>query len=145
MAASAQRRTFEPHTHAVSREQIREYAQAVGETNPLHLDVEAARAAGHHDLVAPPMFAVVYCGPAIERALFDPDLSIDFAMLLHSGQAFEWGPLVLAGDEITTEVELAERYERIGMTFYVLASHSRNQRGEEVCRGTWTEVVRGRG
>ena len=43
-------------TYAVGREKIREYALAVGETNPLHLDLEAARAAGHADLVAPPMF-----------------------------------------------------------------------------------------
>jgi hypothetical protein len=45
----------------VGREKVREYAHAVGETNPLPLDVEAARAAGYRDLVAPPMFAVVYC------------------------------------------------------------------------------------
>src|ERR1700689_1744571 len=117
---------YEPVTYAVGREKIREYAHAVGETNPLHLDLAAARAAGHADLVAPPMFAVVYCAAAIEAALFDPDLAIDFEMLLHSGQEFEWGPLVVAGDEITTAVSLAEVSERIGMTFYVLASQSRN-------------------
>lgn len=135
---------FEPCVYAVGREKIREYARAVGETNPLHLDLDAARAAGHADLVAPPMFAVVYSAPALEAALFDPRLQIDFAMLLHGGQAFEWGPLVIAGDEITTELSLAERYERIGMTFYVFESRSRNQRGEQVCLGRWTEVVRGR-
>ena len=51
---------YEPVRYAVGREKIREYARAVGETNPVHLDVEAARAAGYADLVAPPMFAVVY-------------------------------------------------------------------------------------
>ncbi|MGD1052056.1 MAG: MaoC family dehydratase N-terminal domain-containing protein, partial [Solirubrobacteraceae bacterium] len=45
-------RTFEPHTYAVGREKIREFARAVGESDPLHLDLEAARAAGHRDLVA---------------------------------------------------------------------------------------------
>jgi acyl dehydratase len=50
----------------------------------------------------------------------------------------------VAGDEITTAVSLAEVSERIGMTFYVLASQSRNQRGELVCAGRWTEVVRPR-
>jgi acyl dehydratase len=144
MASDAKAPAPAPHTYAVGREKIREYARAVGETNPLHLDLDAARAAGHQDLVAPPMFAVVYCASAIEEALFDPEIGIDFEMLLHSGQEFEWGPLVLAGDEIATSVELAEVYERIGMTFYVLASQSRNQRGEVVCSGRWTEVVRPR-
>ena len=38
---------YEPTLYAVGREKIKEYARAVGETNPLHLDVEAARAAGN--------------------------------------------------------------------------------------------------
>jgi acyl dehydratase len=144
MASETQAPAPAPHTYVVGREKIREYAHAVGETDPLHLDLDAARAAGHSDLVAPPMFAVVYCAAAIEQALFDPEIGIDFEMLLHSGQEFEWGPLVVAGDEITTTVALAEVYERIGMTFYVLASQSHNQRGELVCSGRWTEVVRPR-
>ena len=52
-------------TYAIGREKVREYAYAVGESEPLYLDVEAARAAGYADVVAPPMFAAVYCGPAI--------------------------------------------------------------------------------
>jgi acyl dehydratase len=135
---------FAPHTYAVGREKVREYARAVGETDPLHLDLAAARAAGHPDLVAPPMFCVVYCAPAIEEALFAPELEIDFAMLLHSAQEFSWGPLVHAGDEITTEATLAEVSERIGMRFYSFETRSANERGEEVCRGRWTEVVRPR-
>ena len=51
-------KTYEPVAYAVGREKIREYASAVGETNPLHHDLEAARAAGYSDLVAPPMFTV---------------------------------------------------------------------------------------
>ena len=70
---------------------MREYAHAVGETNPLHLDLEAARAAGHADLVAPPMFAVVYTSPAIGPALFDPEVGIDFARMVHGAQEFAWG------------------------------------------------------
>jgi acyl dehydratase len=137
-------RTFEPHTYAVGREEIGAYALAVGETNPLYLDPDAARGAGHRDLVAPPMFAVVYCSSAIQQALFDPAVGIDFAMLVHGAQEFEWGPLVLAGDEITTQVAVAEIHERLGMAFYVFESRSTNQLGAEVCRGRWTQIVRPR-
>ena len=45
--AKAVGKQYEPVQYAVGREKIREYARAVGETNPLHLDVEAARAAGY--------------------------------------------------------------------------------------------------
>jgi acyl dehydratase len=136
-------RVFPAHDYAVGREKIREYARAVGETNPLHLDLEAARGAGHADLVAPPMFVVVYASAAFEAAMHDDELAIDFAMLLHVGQEFEWGELVIAGDEITTEISLEEISERLGMRFYAFHSRSSSQRGE-VCRGIWTVIVRPR-
>ena len=60
VSSSAIGKTYDPVTYAVGREKVREYAAAVGETNPLHHDVQAARAAGYADVVAPPMFAVVY-------------------------------------------------------------------------------------
>ncbi len=136
-------KTYGPITYAVGREKIREYAHAVGETNPLHLDLEAAHAAGHRDLVAPPMFAVVYSSPVLMPALFDPEIGLDFARMVHGAQEFAWGPLVLAGDEITTEAELVSQDERAGMAFFVFETRSANQDGERVCTGTWTNIVRG--
>jgi acyl dehydratase len=135
-------KSYEPSTYAVGREKVREYARAVGETNPLHLDVEAARAAGHADVVAPPMFAVVYAMPAIAAGLFDPEVGIEFARLVHARQDFAWGPLVVAGDEITTSVTVTDVSERRGNGFFVFESVSVNGRGETVCTGTWANVVR---
>src|SRR3954452_23815143 len=110
-------KTYPPTLYAVGREKIKEYARAVGETNPLHLDHEAARAAGYADVVAPPMFAVVYCSAAIAPSYFVPGLEIDFARLVHAGQEFKWGPLVVAGDEITTVVSVKSVEHRAGNGF----------------------------
>jgi acyl dehydratase len=140
---SAIGKRYEPIVYAVGREKIREYASAVGETNPLHFDVDAARAAGYADVVAPPMFVVVYAGRAVGPAIFDPDVGINFAMMVHGGQEFRWGPLVVAGDEITTTTTVKDIAERGGMEFYVFESVSENQTGETVCTGTWTNIVRG--
>jgi len=140
---SAVGKRYPPTTYAVGREKIREYAHAVGETNPLHLDLEAARAAGHRDLVAPPMFAVVYAAPAVTPALFDPEVGIHYSRLVHGGQDFRWGPLVVAGDEITTEVSVKAISQRDTMGFFTFESVSTNQDGEQVCVGTWTNIVRG--
>lgn len=129
-------------TYAVGREKVREYAHAVGETDPLHHDPEAARAAGFADVVAPPMFAAVYCGPAIGPAILDPAVGIDFARMVHGAQAFTWAEPVVAGDEITTEAELEEASERGGMRFFVFKTRSVNQRGELVSEGRWTNIVR---
>jgi acyl dehydratase len=136
-------KTWGPVTYAVGREKIREYAHAVGETNRLHLDPDAARAAGHADVVAPPMFAVVYTSPVIGPAMLDPEVGMDFSRMVHGAQEFTWGPLVVAGDEVTTEVELADRSERGGMEFFVFESRSDNQSGERVSTGQWTCIVRG--
>jgi acyl dehydratase len=143
MNTSAVGKTFAPTVYAVGREKIREYAHAVGETNPLHLDPEAARAAGYRDVVAPPMFCVVYSSPSVAPALFDPDVGINFAMMVHGGQEFVWGPLVVAGDEVTTTVTVKSIEQRAGNGFYVFESQSVNQDGETVCTGTWTNIVRG--
>jgi acyl dehydratase len=136
-------KTFPPTVYAVGREKIREYAHAVGETNPLHLDPEAARAAGYADVVAPPMFCVVYSSPSMAPAIFDPEVGMNFAMMVHGGQEFEWGKPVVAGDEITTEATVKSISERDGKAFYEFESVSTNQNGERVCRGTWTNIVRG--
>ena len=136
-------KTFPTTTYAVGREKIKEYALAVGETNPLHLDHEAARKAGYADVVAPPMFAVVYSAPAMAPAIFDQDVGMNFALMVHGGQEFRWGPLVVAGDEIETEVPVKSIEERDGRGYYVFESVSKNQRGETVCVGTWTNIVRG--
>ena len=140
---SAVGKTFAPVTYAVGREKIREYARAVGETDPVYLDVDAARAAGYADLVAPPMFAVVYCGPSIWPAIMDPEIGIDFAHMVHGAQEFRWGAPVVAGDEITTEARVLDISERAGLGFFVFETRSVNQDGTDVCTGTWTNIVRG--
>lgn len=136
-------KTWGPAVYAVGREKIKEYAHAVGEGNPVHLDHEAARAAGYADVVAPPMFAVVYSAPAMGPVLFDPDVAMNFAAMVHGGQEFVWGPPVVAGDELTTNVECKSIEARDGKGFYVFESVTTNQRGETVCTATWTNIVRG--
>jgi acyl dehydratase len=136
-------KTYPPFEYEVGREKIREYAFAVGEQDPVHHDGAAAQAAGFRNVVAPPMFAVVYSAGAVAPAILDPEVGINFARMLHGSQEFEWDEPVCAGDTITTETTLEDLYERTGMEFYVFKSVSKNQDGNEVVRGTWTNIVRG--
>jgi acyl dehydratase len=136
-------KTYPPFEYEVGREKIREYAFAVGEHNPVHHDREAAKSAGYRNVVAPPMFAVVYSTGSVAPAILDPEVGINFARMLHGSQEFEWGEPVCAGDTISTETTLEDLYERTGMEFFVFKSVSKNQDGQEVVRGTWTNIVRG--
>jgi len=129
--------------YAVGREKVREYAHAVGETNPLYLDLEAARAAGYADVLAPPMFVVVYSSAPFMTALFDPELEIDFARLVHGAQEFSWEQPVVAGDEITTTLTVANIVEGAGLRRDTFETVSVNQRGETTCTGNWSTIIRG--
>ena len=136
-------KTYPPFEYEVGREKIREYANAVGETNPVYTDREAAKAAGFRDVVAPPMFAVVYSAGAMGPAVLDPELAINFMMMLHGSQEFVWSEPVCAGDTITTTATVKDLREEDGRRFYVFESVSINQDGKETVRGTWTNIVRG--
>jgi acyl dehydratase len=141
--ADAVGKQYPPATYEVGREKIREYANAIGATNPVHHDREAALAAGFRDVVAPPMFCVVYSAPAMGPAIVDPDVGMNLMAMVHGGQEFVWGEPVCSGDEITTTATVTEIYEQDGKGFYVFESVSTNQDGAEVVRGTWTDIVRG--
>jgi acyl dehydratase len=129
-------------TYLVGREKIREYASAIGEQAPICHDVEAAKAAGYADVVAPPMFAAVYSWQAMAPAVLDPDVGIDFSRMVHGGQEFTWHEPVVAGDEITTEAEFTNQAKQGELNVFTFTSRSVNQRGELVCEGTWTNIVR---
>jgi len=133
---------YPPFEYEVGREKVREYANAVGESDPVHHDPEAARAAGFRNVVAPPMFCVVYSAGAMGPAILDPEIGINLMLMVHGGQEFQWGEPVCAGDTITTTARLADVSEKNGMTFYVFESESKNQEGQTTVKATWTNIVR---
>ena len=130
-------------TYEVGAEKIREFADAIDAPNPVHRDHEAAKAAGFRDLVAPPMFCVVYSARAMGPAILDPEVGINLAAMLHGSQQFEWDEPVCDGDVIRTIATSLEIYERDGMGFYVFETVSTNQDGTQTVKGTWTNLVRG--
>jgi acyl dehydratase len=130
-------------TYQVGREKIKEYATVLGIENPVHFDVGAAREAGFRDVVAPPMFAVVYSLAALAPAMFDPEVGMNFATMVHGGQTFEWSEPACSGDEIVTTARCISIDEKLGNGFYVFETTSVNGDGAEVVRGTWTNIVRG--
>ena len=63
--------------------------------------------------------------------------------MVHGGQEFRWGPLVVAGDEITTDATVKDISERGGMGFYVFERRRRSRTARPSRTGTWTNIVRG--
>ena len=78
-------RSYPPSAvYEVGRAKIAEFAAAIGDADPVHRDVEAARAAGHPDVVAPPTFAIVVSLEAAMVVLDDPDVGIDYSRVVHA-------------------------------------------------------------
>ena len=136
-------KTWPAAEYEVGREKIREFVEAVDERRAIYNDRDAACAAGFRDLVAPPMFAVVYSNRPLWTAIGDPELGIDVSRMLHVGQELRFGEPVCSGDVITTEMGLAHVEEGKRRTTYSFESRSRNESGEQTIEATWTMMVIG--
>ena len=144
MNPELQGRVFAPtEPYLVGREKVREFARAVFATNPIHLDLDAARAAGHADIVAPPTFAVVVQERTLAQLLAEPDAGIDFTRVVHGDQRFTSSRPIVAGDELTATLTVSS-VKTLGAHSMVTAeSVVTDAAGEHVVTAISTLVVRG--
>ncbi len=114
--ASYAGREYAPNApYAVGREKIREFASAVGSTNPAHHNVDHARGLGFADVIAPTTFAVIIAQRAEEQLISDPEAGIDFSRVVHAEERFTYTRPIVAGDEITTVLHVDKVVERSGL------------------------------
>src|SRR5690349_21262509 len=126
-------RTYPPtEPYEVGREKIREFATAVGATNPVHHDPAAARALGHPDLVAPPTFPVVITMAAGRQVVDDPQFGIDVSRVVHGDQRFRYRRPVYAGDRLTSVCVVEEIISRGGHDFLTTRTEVSAEGGEPV-------------
>ena len=139
-----QGRVFPPTApYLVGREKIREFSRAVLSTNPINLDVDAARAAGHADLVAPPTFPVVVQEATLAQLLAEPDAGIDFSRVVHGEQRFTYTRAIVAGDELTATLTVSSVKSLGGHNMVTADSEIVDAKGEHVVTAISTLVVRG--
>ena len=100
-------REFPPTApYLVGREKVREFARAVFADAPQHTDVEAARAAGYADVVAPPTVAMVIQDQTLQQLLALDDSGIELARTIHAEQKFQYSRPIVAGDELTGQLQV---------------------------------------
>ena len=137
-------RTFEPsEPYEVSRVKIAEFAVAIGEPSPLCRDRAAAQAAGYPDVIAPPTFAIVVSAANSARVTHDPDLGVNYAMILHGEQSFSHARPLHAGDVVVSQSTI-ESIRSVGsMTTLTTVTQIRTTEGEHVCTARSVLVERG--
>jgi acyl dehydratase len=137
-------RTFEPsEPYEVSRVKIAEFADAIGEPSLLCRDQAAAQAAGYPDVIAPPTFAIVVSAANSARVTHDPDLGVNYAMIVHGEQSFSHARPLHAGDVVTSQSTI-ESVRPVGsMTTLTTVTQIRTTGGEHVCTARSVLVERG--
>lgn len=116
----------------VSKEEILEFAAALGETNPLYRDEAAAAKGPYGGLVAPPTFVT-----KLRAKKFTPEHLPRFGKTgFDGGRDLEIYAPVRPGDELTMLSTIHEIYEKTGrsgsMYFIVIRNEVKNQKGEKV-------------
>ncbi|MDA8368798.1 MAG: MaoC family dehydratase N-terminal domain-containing protein [Nocardiopsaceae bacterium] len=96
-----------PQPYEVTRGKIREFANAIQDPNPFYTDVEAARAAGYKDVIAPPTFPIIMDMDGVGQAVVDPELGLDFSMVVHGDQRFCYSRPMEAGDVLTSVTRIS--------------------------------------
>lgn len=129
--------------YEIGREKMKEYGSAINDSSPYYFDREVGRGSAHGDNIAPPNFAAVYSLMGCANMFFDPDLKLNFAMLVHGEQEFEWLKPVKPGDVITTTGKIVDIAEKGSNDVVSYEARSKNQDGELVTIARATFVIRG--
>ena len=141
--ASVVGRRYAPHSVDVERGPLRFFAEVTGQCDPVYRDVEAARAAGHRDLLVPPTF--LFC---LEMRRPDPwsyiaELGVDPRTILHGGQSFEYHAPAYAGDRLTFASQLTDLYrKKDGALTFVTRTTEVTRDGERIAKLEATWVLR---
>jgi acyl dehydratase len=135
---------FPPFTTTVEAGRVRLFCKAIGETNSVHLDADAARAAGYRDIVTPITFpAAIGLDTPNPRAVTER-VGVDIAWILHGEEQYEYLAPICVGDRITTELCIVDVHDKKGgeLEFIVTELSMVNQEHEPVCKLRRSLVVR---
>jgi len=129
--------------YEVSRVKIAEFANAIGDPNPVYRDRDAAVAVGYPDVIAPPTFPIVVTMAASGQAIADPGLGINYALVVHGEQRFSYARPLRAGDVVTAQSTI-ETIKTLGRNVVMTTrTEVRTVGGEQVCTAFSTLVERG--
>lgn len=115
----------------LERGRLRSFAAAVGDDDPVHLDVAAARAAGHPDVLAMPTFLFSLELEHPEPFGYLDALDVDLRGVLHGEQSFTFHAALHAGETVTVRSRITEAYAKNPQMDF-LVKHTDVLRGDEL-------------
>lgn len=134
---------YQELTVVVERDHVIQFADAIGEDNPLFRDAQAARAAGYPEQLAPPTFVTRMQITASAQVVLDQELGLNYAMVVHGEQEYEWRRPVVVGDVLAATPRIADIYAKKSNEYLVVESDIKDARGQTVVVGRTTLISRG--
>ena len=128
----------------VEKGQLRLFALATAEPNPIYVDEGEAKKAGYPAIPAPPTFAFSLASLAPAQNTSTRGMNIPIAKILHGEQKFTYHKLIFAGDRIRLKTRVVDIYDKKGgaLEFIVFETTSHNQSGELCVNARTVTVVR---
>ena len=131
-------------TLSIDAARLKFFAEAIGETNPIYVDDDAARAAGHKDILVPPTFLMA--GTMDSGVMFDmlDRMNVSLGKVLHGEQQFEYLAPVFVGDIVSISSIIVDIFDKKNgaLEFIITENTVTNQHSIVVAKMRATTVVR---
>jgi hypothetical protein len=134
--------SFEPVKLAVEAGRLRFVAKALGLTDPVYIDLDAARAEGYSDLLAPPTFPFMLESDALELEELCDFFGQNVKHLLHAEQKFSYHQPICAGDQITFTKTIRNIFDKKnGQLEFVVSDNTLTNQDDILCVESRTTYV----
>lgn len=124
--------TGQEYVFDVEKRHIRQFAEAIGDPNPIYRDEEYAKATSYGGIIAPLTYPIAIGQDSGEEL----DLGLDQKRMLHGEQEFIYYRPIRPGDRLHCQMKVTDVYEREGqrgpMQFVVLDTEMKDDSGELV-------------
>ena len=119
-------------TFKVDQEKINAFSDAIGDNNDYVKQGFAS-----------PTYLISIQMGAMEVALFDPELGLDYSKVVHGEQSFEYKKPVKAGDELSIISTIEDIKSKVGNDFITIRSDVKDAAGNDVATLKATLIARG--
>ena len=135
---------FDPVILPVEEGRLKFVAKAIGETNPVYSNLDAAKAEGHPSIPAPPTFVFMLEIDALNLDEIMKLFGKDNKQLLHGEQGFIYHTPIYSGDRITVSKKVKDIYDKKDgkLEFVVTENSFFNQNEVKVAETVTNYVIR---
>jgi acyl dehydratase len=143
---SVKGKEYPPYAVTVERGRLKDFARAIGDSNPFYLDDRVGAASEWGDVIAPPTFPITFRDESADTNVLLRDLGVDISRLLHGEQEFELHRPIRPGETFLCRPKITDIYEKSGktgpMAFVVRETYVTDQANELVATLRGVTVVR---